>query len=626
MILAGLLDASMFIARFASSSTLIIVNLHGSKWKAQIRLFSQLWLIVLLTSAAQARLPSLIDLRETDADVEILGATNLNTTGKASTVGDFNGDGFPDLVIASPSASPLGRDRVGEVDILWGRASFDSLIDLSSYSGEITRIIGKLGEKAVQMELNAGDHNKDGYDDLAIGLPLYPFPWGDGKVYVIFGSEEFPDTLDLQSPSVEVMMILGFGGGLLGRSMTAGDIDGDTYQDFVVSAPAAPSGGGEVYIINGRDSFPGTMNMSIAPPGVTRIIDPAEHQATGRGLACGDVNSDGYDDLLVGSPGSAQGYYQGKGTLLFGTGTMPDTILLSEPSLSVKRILPEYDHGQLGWRVAIGDINRDEYQDLIIAAPMADPFACGNCGEIYVIHGSDTIPDTIDVGSNETPITYVLGSGTEQKYGHEIICGDVTRDQYDDIIISSYPDPYNSADAYKVTILYGESSLPDTVFLGSDTTVTRILGEGHDDLFGSAPTCGNLGGEDAADLVLGAYYADPLGRNNAGKVYLFFGIGGPTGIAYPNTPRILFQNYPNPFSSNTVIEYMLKHPSHVDLIIYNVMGQRVVQFTNSEKAPGPHAFIWNGLDNRGRAVASGVYFYQLRANGLSQTKKMLLLR
>jgi subtilisin family serine protease len=86
------------------------------------------------------------------------------------------------------------------------------------------------------------------------------------------------------------------------------------------------------------------------------------------------------------------------------------------------------------------------------------------------------------------------------------------------------------------------------------------------------------------------------------------------------------QNYPNPFNPETRIEYSLSRPGRVTLSIFNVAGQLVRTLANEIKQAGGHEVTWDGRDERGQSVASGVYFYRLRFEGQTQTRKMLLLR
>ncbi len=88
----------------------------------------------------------------------------------------------------------------------------------------------------------------------------------------------------------------------------------------------------------------------------------------------------------------------------------------------------------------------------------------------------------------------------------------------------------------------------------------------------------------------------------------------------------LIGNYPNPFNPNTNISFSLKSQEFVNLEIYNILGQRVKNLVSSTMNPGIHTVYWNGKDNSGRAVASGVYFYKMQAGKYSSTKKMILMK
>lgn len=88
----------------------------------------------------------------------------------------------------------------------------------------------------------------------------------------------------------------------------------------------------------------------------------------------------------------------------------------------------------------------------------------------------------------------------------------------------------------------------------------------------------------------------------------------------------LAQNYPNPFNPTTRIAFDLPEQSLAKLVVYNLLGQQVNVLTNRHMNAGHHVLDWNGLDASGNSVASGVYFYELRAGDFVAKKKMLLLR
>jgi len=94
----------------------------------------------------------------------------------------------------------------------------------------------------------------------------------------------------------------------------------------------------------------------------------------------------------------------------------------------------------------------------------------------------------------------------------------------------------------------------------------------------------------------------------------------------------LSQNYPNPFNPSTTIRYELPDPSNVTILIYDILGREVIQLVNEEQSFGKYQIIWNGKDNKGNDVASGLYLYRMVANVVKgneqylMTRKLLLLK
>ena len=104
----------------------------------------------------------------------------------------------------------------------------------------------------------------------------------------------------------------------------------------------------------------------------------------------------------------------------------------------------------------------------------------------------------------------------------------------------------------------------------------------------------------------------------------------PTAIDEPIANKIdefiLHQNYPNPFNPSTTISYQLAVESEVELTIYNTLGQRIRKLVQSHQPVGIYRVQWNGRDDGGKDVASGLYLYQLKTSDFVQGRKMLLLR
>jgi len=96
--------------------------------------------------------------------------------------------------------------------------------------------------------------------------------------------------------------------------------------------------------------------------------------------------------------------------------------------------------------------------------------------------------------------------------------------------------------------------------------------------------------------------------------------------AVSGIPVQLGQNYPNPFNPSTTITFSTRQTGRVKVNIYNIKGQLIKTMIDSEIPAGQHSLVWNGMDNNGESVASGVYFYRLETGNYKQTKKMLLMK
>jgi hypothetical protein len=95
----------------------------------------------------------------------------------------------------------------------------------------------------------------------------------------------------------------------------------------------------------------------------------------------------------------------------------------------------------------------------------------------------------------------------------------------------------------------------------------------------------------------------------------------------------LFQNYPNPFNPSTLIpftiygsRFIVHSPIHTTLKIYNILGKKVRTLVDEPRRAGYYEVIWDGKDDSGKEVSSGIYFYQLRAGNFIETKKLVLIK
>jgi hypothetical protein len=199
---------------------------------------------------------------------------------------------------------------------------------------------------------------------------------------------------------------------------------------------------------------------------------------------------------------------------------------------------------------------------------------------------------------------------------------------------SSYFGPANGStvSASEVVIYVqgtdGESSYPQSVNLNPKSVVFANL---------YAPNGTML--IDKQAKVTGAFLAHDLVIASNVRVTLasaFADVGRSSPTAKPvaqepengdvPTTYVLSQNYPNPFNPSTQIRYGLPEASHVTLTIYNMIGQEVVRLVDDVQAEGYHVVRWNGTNDFGNTVSTGMYIFRLTAEGFVQTKKMMLLK
>lgn len=88
----------------------------------------------------------------------------------------------------------------------------------------------------------------------------------------------------------------------------------------------------------------------------------------------------------------------------------------------------------------------------------------------------------------------------------------------------------------------------------------------------------------------------------------------------------LMQNYPNPFNPTTTIEYQIPKTADVQVCVFNIKGQLIKEILHETQAEGVHQVTWNGTNQSEKDVSSGIYFYIVRSDDLTLTKKMILLK
>jgi hypothetical protein len=429
-----------------------------------------------------------------------------------------------------------------------------------------TRKQGEIG-----LPVGAGDVNGDGRADVLFG-GMYgssgPFT-NNGTVNIYLSDGRDSGFINQADHPASIFRILGDGDGdLLGTSSAInGDVNGDGKRDIVTCAALhdGPNGfnSGAAYVIYGRANFSGDIDLASGatpPAGVTAIYGP---QANGRmGIWCdeGDVDGDGFADIVIGSDqiNSANGQHVGGAYIVFGAANLPAVIDLASPpaGLRTARIVGAREEDHWGGALQVGDVNNDGISDIIIGASIDRDsgsyvsvqdqtsghnfFAASNggtrdrCGEIYVIYGQRNWPAAVDLAAPPANATHVIGAHATDFLGSQVHFGDVNGDGRTDLVLGALlalaPDGRGQTGA--VYVIYGSATLAGkTIDLltpeASNEHVTTIYGVHALDCAGDSVRSYDINKDGLSDLFIGSpertFELNGEDRDDAGMTELIFG-------------------------------------------------------------------------------------------------------
>jgi hypothetical protein len=526
--------------------------------KIYFRTASCVFFLFLYFSSVSLAYPPVIDLANTyDGIVDIEGEYANGQAGIWVCSGDINGDGFVDTVIGSLRASPHGRNQAGEVYVIFGSDKIFDVrqMDLASTALPVLRISGEAANDNLGCAVSAGDMNHDGCDDLVIGAP------NSSKVFIIFGSKTISSTkeIDLTASIPGVVRIYGIApGDQFGSSTFAADINGDGFKDAIIGTPAASplrhNASGEVIVLFGSTDISSAGNIFLreSPQSVLRIIGGKDGDWFGVRAVGGDVNGDGFDDVIIGSWFvDARGNDSGAMYVVFGiAGMTPSGVLdISSMQTGLLTVAGENAGDLFGFCITPVNVDNDGFMDILVSGHGYDFGSRSEPGASYVIRGSQgmALLKTVDLRQENANVIRIIGENSGDHLARGL-AADLTGDGIPELVVTaSDADPLVRDLGGKVFILPGPvTGLGKLIDLSSPPPgVTSIIGGLAGDHLGNFIAAGDVNHDGSPDLIIGSHTSSPLSRNQAGSVFLISGKGVQL-VSVPEPPASPFK-----FTANT---------------------------------------------------------------------------
>ncbi|MDG6225036.1 MAG: FG-GAP-like repeat-containing protein, partial [Candidatus Thermoplasmatota archaeon] len=432
---------------------------------------------------------------------------------------DLDADGYPDLIISSPSGNDASRGIVHVYfgsDEPWSGRYLDRT-DADLYYEH--RDPPSFNENYFGYHIAAGDLDNDGYGDLVVYMTSNVVGTGDynGAIFIFWGGSR------AQMASKSFSAINGYSNARFGESFAIGDINGDGIDDLAVGAPDANTAttpsrvkGGRVHVWFGPLSRV-TRTATSSPLTIHGAMD---RDSLGKVMHVADLDGDGRSEIIMGTPNAKPGSItmQGAVHIVQGADTFPSQMDLADDDCL--RIDGEWPYDALGSFLETGDIDGDGRADLLISAPGADGYLrrTSNGGIVYVIEGSHLatkLPKGVHRLRREVSNITIYGSQSGESIGASVHCADIDGDGLPEIALGSptWFDRDSGKNPGAVSIIME----PQLLLGGSmnSSEIPKILGAGDGSRFGTSIASALVDGDAKYDLVIGAPKYDLDGDGSA---------------------------------------------------------------------------------------------------------------
>jgi hypothetical protein len=422
---------------------------------------------------------------------------------------DFNNDGAADLAVGVPGESVGAIDGAGSVNILYGStggglSGTGSQLFTQAASGGAVEAGDAFGAA-----LASGDFDNNGITDLAVGAPFEDVgtTLDAGAVSVLFGTATGLSSggpLLTQAPSRPEV------NDQFGAALAAGDLDDDPADDLVIGAPFESVGS----ILNA-----GIIHVDYGPVGapIQQFAQPVsaveEDDSFGFSLATGDVNGDGFDDVVAGAPFEDVGRTVNAGAISVLRGSAAGVVLGGAQTLVQPVSAVEFDD-TFGFAVAAGNFDGVGPDDVAAGAAFEDVGRTFDAGAVSAIDGSAA---GLTLTGAQTLVQPISAVEVGDAFGFILAAGDFNGDGVADLAVGA---PLESVGtrfaAGAVSALFGAAG---GFSAGNAQTITQApAGVEADDSFGWSLAAGDFNDDDIADLAAGAPFDDVGSVIDAGAV------------------------------------------------------------------------------------------------------------
>ncbi len=461
-----------------------------------------------------------------------------NSGYRSASAGDVNGDGLNDVIVGADGSDPAAVSKAGRSYVVFGKTG-TMAVDLSAITAGIGGfVINGQGafDRSGDGVAGAGDVNGDGLADLIVSAPQGDAVAGKdaGRSYVVFGKTS-TTAIDLSAITAGRggFVINGeCAGDLSGGATSAGDVNGDGLVDLMVAArrsdsAAAGKDAGRNYVIFGKTGSTAVELSAIDAGRGGFVINGEDAGAYGSdGASAGDVNGDGLADLIVGAGSEAS--RAGRSYVIFGK-TNTTAVELSDIAVGSGgfAINGERTDDYSGGGIGAGDVNGDGLADVMVSTNIARNALRRYAGRSYVVFGKagTTAVDLTDVAAGNGGFV-IEGEHVFDQSTNGPGAGDVNGDGLADLIAGTPGSGQTLQFAGRNYVIFGKTggAAIDLLDVASGNGGFVINGQcAFDSTGGKAASAGDVNGDGLADLIVGAFFGDPVAGEKAGRTYVIFG-------------------------------------------------------------------------------------------------------